>query len=311
MKRIFAVAPYQHKGGICFKTKAYEAWIEAGGKTATPHYPMRRFHFIAHRIPLPSIWKSKKEARLRFVQPVTMRFDTFPDYSLYEIIPFMWDTWEPYHNSIVDFFIRHHVRTAIFCSSQSAEVIKKRIPNLNVIVITEGIDTTIYHEGKPLREREIDLLEFGRQNSKVFQVVLPNGIIHLKSQKGKKLFMSDNDFRYKLSNSKITVAFPKHDTCPEETGFVETLTQRYWENMLSRVVMIGKAPQELIKEIGYNPVIDIDKESPKEQIIDILNHIDEYQSLVDRNREIALKHGDWSTRMKFIMNKLGELGYII
>jgi hypothetical protein len=75
--------------------------------------------------------------------------------------------------------------------------------------------------------------------------------------------------------------------------------------------MIGKAPQELIKEIGYNPVIDIDKESPKEQIIDILNHIDEYQCLVDQNRKTALKYGDWSIRMNYIMNELRELGYII
>ena len=309
MKRIFAVAPYQHKGGISFKTKAYEAWIKAGGKTAAAHYPMRRFHFIAHRIPLPSIWKSKKEARLRFVQPVTMRFDTFPDYSLYEIIPFMWDTWEPYHNSIVDFFIRHHVRTAIFCSSQTAEVIKKRIPNLNVIVITEGIDTSLYNQGKPLCERSIDLIEFGRPNRKVFDVKLHNKYNHLKSCGGSKLFSSDAQFFAALSDSKITIAFPKKDTCPEETGFVETLTQRYWENMLSRTLMIGRAPKELTELIGYNPVINLIGKDPESEIINILSNIDKYQNFVDYNRDIALKIGDWSIRMNYIMQQLTNYGY--
>ena len=51
---------------------------------------------------------------------------------------------------------------------------------------------------------------------------------------------------------------------PELAGDIETLTQRYWECMLSRIVMLGHAPQELIDLIGYNPVIEIDKEHVKE-----------------------------------------------
>ena len=52
-------------------------------------------------------------------------------------------------------------------------------------------------------------------------------------------------------------------------GDIETLTQRYWENMLSRIIMVGHAPKELVDLIGYNPIIEIDKENDKEQIIDI------------------------------------------
>lgn len=311
MKTVRAVAPFQFNGGINFKTKAFEAWIKAGGKVAKAHYPPRQFHFFAHRIPLPTLWKSQKEARLRFVQPVTLRFDSFPDYARYEIIPFMWDTWEPYHNRIAAFFEKYHVRTAIFCASQTAEVMRRRFPKMNIITITEGIDTTLCHEGSLLKERSIDLLEFGRPNKKVFEIKLPHQYNHLKSTGNTKLFKTDSQFYNSLSNSKITIAFPKKDTCPEETGFVETLTQRYWENMLSRTLMIGKAPKELIELIGYNPVINLTKEKAEDEIIGILSNIDKYQELVNRNRAVALQLSDWSLRMEYIQNQLELNGYKI
>ena len=311
MKTVKAVAPYQFKDGIEFKMKAYEAWQKAGGQVAESYYPPRWAHFFAHRIELPHFKVNNYEARLRFVQPVTFRFDTFPNYSRYEIIPFMWDTWEPFHEIIAQFFIKHHVRTAIFCASQTADVMRERFPNMNILTITEGIDTSIYEEGMPLIDRNIDLLEFGRLNNKAVNLSLPPKYNHLKSKRGVKLFESDIEFRKKLADSKITLAFPKHDTCPEETGFVETLTQRYWENMLSRVLMIGKAPFELTNLIGYNPVMQIDEDNPSEQIEYILNHIEDYQTFVDRNRVTALEKGDWSIRMKTIMNWLKKKGYLI
>ena len=40
--------------------------------------------------------------------------------------------------------------------------------------------------------------------------------------------------------------------------------------------------------IGYNPVIELsDKISPEEQIANVIEHIEDYQSLVDKNRETA------------------------
>ena len=309
MKIVKAVSPYIYLNGINFKIVPYEAWVKCGGQTAEPHYPWRIFHGLAYRCELPSIWKSKKEARLRFVQPISFRFDTFPDYAHYEIIPLLWDSWEPFHDVIAEYFVRHQVRTAIFCASQTAEVMRKKFPEMNIVTITEGIDTSLYYEGKPLSERTIDLLEFGRQNKKIFHVNLPSHYYHLCSQGGEKLFPSDEEFRCKLCDTKITVAFPKFDTCPEETGFVETLTQRYWENMLSRVIMIGRAPQELLRLIGYNPVIDVDYNNPSNQIINILNNIEQYQYLVDKNRETALKLADWSIRMKIIRRALVKFGY--
>ena len=77
----------------------------------------------------------------------------------------------------------------------------------------------------------------------------------------------------------------------------------------SRTVLLGRAPKELIELIGYNPVIVLDKNHPDEQVRDIVNHISDYQELVDKNREMALRMAPWEIRMKKIMTWLESLGY--
>ena len=81
--------------------------------------------------------------------------------------------------------------------------------------------------------------------------------------------------------------------------------------MLSRIVIIGRAPKELIDLIGYNPVIEVDSSNTTEQILDILHHIEDYQELVDKNRETALKMGSWRLRMQQIQEWLKSVNYQI
>lgn len=110
-----------------------------------------------------------------------------------------------------------------------------------------------------------------------------------------------------MGNAKVTIALPRSITQPEIAGDIETLTQRYWECMFSRIVMVGHAPQELIDFIGYNPVIELnDKISAEELIADVIEHIEDYQALVDKNRETAEKQGSWDMRMKWLMSELAE-----
>ena len=93
MKTVKAVLPYIHSGHLNFKTAPYKAWVKSGGQTAEAHYPVRMLHGWAFRYELPTIFRNAQEARLRFVEPVSVSFDTFPDYARYEIIPMIWDCW--------------------------------------------------------------------------------------------------------------------------------------------------------------------------------------------------------------------------
>lgn len=311
MKNIKAVAPYTHPGSINFKTAAYNAWVKAGGKVAGSHYPIRALHGFAYRYELLTVFKNNKEARLRFVEPVSIRFDTFPDYARYEIIPFVWDCWPDMFELTCRWFIRHDVKTAIFTSSQTAELMRRRFPEMNILTITEGIDTSLYHAGRDLKDRKIDLLEFGRSNKRIFKASPPVNANHVCTNvNGRYLYTNEQLFRA-MEDAKITISLPRCDTQPEKAGGIETLTQRYWEAMLSRMVMLGRAPRELTDLIGYNPVVDLDAEHANEQIADMLAHIGEYQPLVDKNRECALKMADWTLRMRYVMKFLGECGYIV
>ena len=309
MKRVFGVAPYYH--GINFKMQVYDAWVKMGGNTMPCHYPWRVFHKFAFNYELPTFHKNEKIAQLRFVEPVSLSFDTFPDYARYEIIPLVWDCWPMYFEKTCHWFIKHHVRTAIFTSSQTADRMKKRFPQMNILTITEGIDTSKYNEGKRLNERSIDLLEFGRRNKKVFDVNLPPNYTHLYSKNGEHLFYTEQDLVDGLADSKITVCYPRCDTQPDKAGDIETLTQRYWEAMLSRIVIVGRAPKELTDLIGYNPVIEIGKDNQQNRIIEILDNIDNYQSIVDKNRRTAIDLGGWDLRIKEIQLFLQNNGYKI
>ena len=335
MISVSAVAPFYNEKD--FKTQAYNAWIKLlNGKAASEreqcdacisnaereqaraklndnpnhkkkgiaeaHYPWRCFHGLAYRWELPSleIFKSEKEARLRFVEPVSISFDTFPDYARYEIIPLIWDCWPNCDDALVKWFKKHEVRTCVFTCAESFERIKKRIPSLNMLLITEGIEVEKYPEGLSLCEREIPFFLYGRSPRILWKYVKElNGIVG----------GNDNEFHYRLQHAKVTLALPQCDVYPERTDGQETLTQRFWEGMLSRMVMVGRAPRELTDLIGYNPVIDIDYDHFADQIRDIVAHIEDYQAMVDHNREVALRMAPWEIRMKQVMEWLKGLGY--
>ena len=309
MKRVKAIPPYLHPEYLNFKMSAYQAWRKVGGQVAKAHYPFRALHGLFFRYEFPTIWKGRKEARLRFVEPISLSFDTFPDYARYEIIPFMWDCWPCYFERVCTWFKKHKVRTAIFTSSQTANQMRKCFPEMNIMHCPEGINISNYIEGKPLVKREIDLLEFGRSNDKVVKITLPESRKHVCTKVGGSYVFTNEQLYAVMGDAKVTIALPRNITEPQKAGDIETLTQRYWENMLSRIVMVGHAPKELVELIGYNPVVEMDCKNPCKQILDILDHIDRFQELVDRNRAIALQKSDWTSRMKQVMDFLKDCGY--
>lgn len=322
-KILKAVAPFRHPGFLNFKQAPFEAWKENEGMVAGELYPLRFLHAAAYRWELPMVCKSKKEARLRFVEPISLSFDAFPDYARYEVVPMFWDCWPCYFEKTCEWLRRHQVKTAIFSSRQTAEKMQERFSGMNeewqkinVIWCPEAVDDSVYQKGKLLKDRNIDLLEFGRSNDKVFKADQLKAVFDSKNcslnhvctkQNGKFIYTNEQLYEA-MGNAKVTIALPRSITQPEIAGDIETLTQRYWECMFSRMVMVGHAPQELIDFIGYNPVIELsDKISSEEQIADVIEHIEDYQVLVDKNRETAEKLGNWDVRMKWLMGELSNL----
>lgn len=313
MKIVKAVKPYIFPHQINFKHKPYDAWRELGGNTAFSHYPLRIFHKFAYSFEIPTIshFTSKKEARLRFVQPWSISFDTFPDYLLYEIIPFIWDCWPDNLEHTIKWLQKYNVQTAIFTSSQVAEGMKKRFPSMNILSVTEGIDANSYYSGKELECRDIDFFEYGREIDNVVKYDTPESFTYFHGKKNGKTLLTHPQLYDTLANSKMVACYPKSWTNPESAQGIETLTQRYWECMLSRCIMVGHAPKELVELLGYNPVIALDRSAPNEQLLHIKAHISDFQDLVNKNRNAALKYGDWKYSIQKVMHFLKECGYTL
>lgn len=304
MKIVKAVEPFIHTDGINFKLVPYEAWKATPLPVAKGLYPWRWLHGLVYRAEFPNIkWLRglfglKDEARLMFVEPVSIKFDTFPYYATHEVIPMIWDLWPHNYERMKAWFKKHKTRTAIISSRTASEYMKEQFPDMNILFCPEAVDTTQYGEGKELTDRSIDVLEFGRSKGLTFDS--SSGIKHVCTKVGGKFIYTDDQLKEAMQDAKITVCFPHSMTNPQNSGGLETLTQRYWEAMLSRMVIVGHAPQELVDICGYNPVIEVpyhDDELIVNRISDILSNIADYMEMVDRNRETALKLGDWGIRM--------------
>lgn len=312
MKKVVkAVQPYLYKDICNFKVYPYNSWAEENYPIASPYYPPKLFHGIAYKYELPQWFKGNNEARLRFVSGYSIKFDTFPDYAFYEVIPVIWDCWPKNVPEVEMFFKKHELKTAIFTSSQTANEFRCKFPDMNILTITEGVNIDLYHKGNDLQEREIDVLEVGRAWVDFFKTPLIEGIKHVKTGNMARAFKTDEDFRLGLANAKVTINVPRCDVDKKTAGDIETLTQRYWECMLSRVVMVGRAPKELTDLIGYNPVVDWDGNDASMTVNNILSNIASYQSLVDKNYAIAVKMAPWSIRIKQIICFLESKGYSI
>lgn len=310
MKKIVkAVKPFIYENNSNFKLAVYQKWKECGGKVVSPRPLEKYYKRLSYHIDLPTVSQSLNEARLRFVEGASVRFDTFPDYLGYEVIPIIWDCWPRYVDNMVRWFYKHRVRTAFFTSSQTAERMRNLCPQVNIFHLPEAIEIEIYHAGKPLIERSIDYLEFGRCSRILDSSMFDERIKVLSSRNEKSGLATRGQLVDALANSKITLALTRFDNQPELAEGIDTLTQRYWECMLSRVVIIGRAPQELIDIVGYDPIVHLNLNHANEQILDIISHIEDYQPLVDKNRATAERLGSWDVRIAWLMEVLEQLGY--
>lgn len=310
LKNIKAKKPYIYANNSNFKLAVWEEWVKAGGKSTGCRPFEKYYESLSYHLDLPTLWQDKKEARLCFCEGASLRFDTFPDYLTHEIIPMLWDCWPGYWDATEKWFRKHNVKTAIFTSSQTAEHFRSVFPKMNIIHCPEAIDAKKYKAGKPLKDRSIDYLEFGRCSRVIDLSKLDPSIKVLSSKNEQSTLATREQLIDALADSKITIALTRQDNQPHIAQGIDTLTQRYWECMLSGIVIIGRAPQELIDLIGYNPVVNSPSPSQRGDvdylsfIKDILSHIEDYQELVDKNRKTALKMGDWKERMDSLSRRL-------
>lgn len=237
---------------------------------------------------------------------------SFPFCFNHEIIPVLWDTWPRYWDEIVKSFKRHNVRLAFFTQKQTADFVKSKLPTVECVHLPEGIKAKKYiRPVKQLKDRPVDVLEMGRIYQSFHSQAIRSNTIVKYAQNNELLFPTFDDLLEGLGDAKIVTCFPRCMTHPEHAGDVETLTQRYWECMLSKCIIIGHAPHELVDLLGYNPVVEVDTKAVPVQLESIIAHINDYQDMVDKNYDAALKYADWSKRLPSILNALASFNYVV
>lgn len=212
MKKVKAIKPYIYQSQLNFKNKPFDALKTLDRKTAEGKYP-RLLHSLMFKLDLPTLWFG--EPRLCFVQPVSLYFDTFFTALTHEIIPFIWDCWPCYYDKMERWIKRHKVRTAIFTSKQEMKEMQKRCPYVKMMWCPEAADTQLYKEGKELKDRSIDLLEFGRSNRLVVRGERLEGVNHVCTKVGDKFIYSDEQLYEAMGDAKVTICLPRSITHPE------------------------------------------------------------------------------------------------
>jgi hypothetical protein len=251
----------------------------------------------------------------------TLFRESFPYFYHYEIIPMLWDVWPAKWDKLYKDIMKLNCKIVFVTVKSMSEKISKDL-GIKSYWIPEGIDIKQFDKGEPLKERNIDMYEMGRQKldfhiiiENLFRKNIINGyyrnIYNKDGSLNRLAFESTTELQNKLSDIKIIVSFPQCDTHPKIAGNLETLTQRYWEAMLSRCLIIGRAPKELIDLIGYDPVVNIDWDFPDLQIERILTNINDYQPLVDKNYESATLYASWESRILEIKKILKKEKYSI
>jgi hypothetical protein len=234
-----------------------------------------------------------------------------------ELIPYCFDCWAPEWDKWESLFRRHRIRLAFFTARQAAEHFARRRPQMKAIWLPEAVDPEQYDGSKPLAERRIDVLELRRRHeqfhnsicqglkaaNKVHKFARPRSGV--KRHPFEMIFPTAAELRQGFGDTKISVCFPRSITHPEWSGSsenVETVTLRYFESFASRCVVVGHCPRELEDLFGYNPVVEIEPGRELEQMLSILDHVQDYESIVETNYKRLLETSTWEPRVEIILS---------
>jgi hypothetical protein len=221
---------------------------------------------------------------------------------------YLFDAWPKFYNKIQAFVHDWGVEHAFVSSSQSAARLAERIVGCQFHWIPEGVTPQNYRQ-RPTSARDIDVLQFGRRYEQYHQQIVAAlekaGKTYLyEKAPGQIVFPDRPAFIDGLARARVSICFPSNITHPERAGDVSTLTLRYLQSLASKCLVVGSAPDELVRLFGYNPVIQADMGDPAGQLLSILENINDFAELVEQNyRKVVAEH-TWKHRWEQIASQL-------
>lgn len=218
---------------------------------------------------------------------------------------YLFDTWPGGHKELIQFVNTHQLSHVFISSSMAAHALQTMIDRPVFSWVPEGVTPENYKYNS-YADKDIDVLELGRRyaayHENIVGALANDGRSHLyEKKKGVLVFPTREDFIDGLARTKISICVPSSITHPERSGDIETMTIRYLQSMVSKCLIVGHAPEEMVELFGYNPVVEIDKEDPARQIRDILENFSDYIPLIEKNYAEALANHTWAKRWEQIV----------
>lgn len=219
-------------------------------------------------------------------------------------IIYQFDTWSRDNIVNENAFRSFRINIAFLSIKGAADHFNSlKIPKFSAYWMPEAVNSHSYRFSA-YKDKTIDILQYGRRwewlHDQIVCFCEQNGIHYLYPAsipyRAKKLFNSRDDLIQALSQTKVVICVPRITTHPEECD-LSTVTTRYFECMASKCLLLGFAPRDLVDLFGYNPVIEIDKHNPQEQIKYLLNNYEDYIPLIERNFHMVLTKHQWKNRI--------------
>lgn len=220
---------------------------------------------------------------------------------------FLFDAWAKDYEKIIEFATNYKIDFLFITASDSVKLLGLNLKNTIISWIPEGINPTEYKQNTQIIDKTIDVLALGRKydlyHDLIVDALAEKGYTYLyELKKGELIFPTRQEFIEGLAKTKISICVPSSVTHPERSGDIETMTIRYLQSMVSKCLIVGHAPKEMIDLFGYNPVIEINMSDPVGQIEAILRDFDTYIPLIETNYQQVLQHHTWSNRWNQIKN---------
>lgn len=213
---------------------------------------------------------------------------------------YLFDGWPSKHEKILDFFNYLKIDRLFISSAQSAKILGSKLGFDKVYWIPEGINPAEYKQYSS-DAKTIDVLALGRKYDLYHHAIVDylretKKIYLYEKVKGQIIFPTREEFIEGIARSKISICVPCNITHPERSGFLKHMTSRYLQSMVSKCLVVGHAPNEMIELFGYNPVIEIDILNPTQQLESILKNYSDYLPLIEKNYEQVLQNHTWENR---------------
>ncbi|WP_443945486.1 glycosyltransferase [Pedobacter sp. AW1-32] len=273
---------------------------------------------IRKMIHFPFLYKlklgSRRNAIINFASMISGDFRLLMPYAFSSRLNFiyMYDVWPRFHKWIfplLDFF---NVRYVFFSSKQVFETFTSKYSRIKckAVWLPEALKADDYCS-KVLKERTIDVLEFGRMydtyHNQITGPLKTAGLNHIyRTAEMPFLFPDKASFTNALASAKIVICVPSNITHPNRAEYISSMTLRYLQAMASKCLVVGILPSDMFEVFGYNPIVEIDENRPAEQLLDILNQYESYESLIEKNYKEVLKKHQWLNRWDIIKAKMLE-----